>query len=62
MKTFKALIKPFEASQRSVKVTSYFNFLSSFGIQTGWVKNKELQADALIFLFQFVLAFYKTCY
>ena len=37
MKALKAFIKPFEAPQ-SVKVKSYVNFLSSFGIRTEKVK------------------------
>ena len=34
----KALIEPFEAPQRSVKIKIYDNFFSSSGIETGRVK------------------------
>ena len=52
--------KDFEASQRSVKINIYFNFLPSFEIQTRRVKNKELQADAFIFFcFKLFLHFTK---
>ena len=41
MKAFKAIIKPFEAPQRSVKIKIEENILYSSGIGTGRIKSGE---------------------
>ena len=38
MKVFKAVLKPFEVPERSVKIKISVDFLSSSGIETGKVK------------------------
>ena len=42
IKVFKAFIKPFEASQRSVKIKISVNFFSASGIGTGRVKRTKV--------------------
>ena len=39
MKVFKAFIKPFEVTQRSVKIKTYVNFVSASGIGTERINN-----------------------
>ena len=43
MKAFKAFIKPFEASQRSVKIKILRNFFSSSGTNEGLIDRRQYQ-------------------